>query len=75
MRAISVSLPTRVARTIMRPLKLSAEPTTLLPGAISTGSDSPVMSELSTVVVPEITTPSVAIRAPGLTINSSPTMR
>ena len=74
-RAISVSLPTRVARTIMRPLKLRAEPTTLLPGATSIGSDSPVISELSTVVVPEMTTPSVAIRAPGFTINSSPTIR
>ena len=36
------------------------------------GFDSPVMSELSTVLCPEITTPSVAMRAPGFTTNSSP---
>ena len=46
-----------------------------MPGETSTGADSPVIIELFTELVPEITIPSVAIRAPGLTINSSPTCR
>ena len=49
-RASSVSLPIRVARTMMRPLLLSADPMTFIPGVISIGFDSPVMSELSTVL-------------------------
>ena len=75
MRASSVSLPIRVARTIKRPLLLSAEPMTFIPGDTSTGTDSPVIIELLIELLPEITMPSVAIRAPGLTINSSPTCR
>ena len=63
----------RVARTIIRPLLLSEAPITREPGATSTGSDSPVIKELSTEESPEITMPSVAIREPGLTTNSSPT--
>ena len=46
-----------------------------MPGETSTGADSPVIIELLTELVPEMTIPSVAIRAPGLTINSSPTCR
>ena len=64
-----------MARTIKRPLLFSAEPITFMPGDTSTGTDSPVIIELFTELVPEITIPSVAIRAPGLTINSSPTCR
>ena len=63
----------RVARTIIRPLLLSEAPITREPGATSIGSDSPVIKELSTEDRPEITMPSVAIREPGLTTNSSPT--
>ena len=74
-RASSVSLPTRVARTIMRPFALSADPITLIPGVIAIWVDSPVIIELSTELCPEITTPSVAMRLPGLTTNSSPTTR
>ena len=69
MRASSVSLPMRVARTIIRPLLLSAEPITKDPGETSIARDSPVTNELSTELCPEITMPSVAIRAPGLTTN------
>ena len=57
-----------------RPLLFIAEPITRDPGATSTGTDSPVIKELSTELVPEIITPSVAIREPGLTTNSSPTI-
>ena len=74
-RASSVSLPIRVARTIMRPLLFIDAPITEDPGATSTGIDSPVSIELSTEELPEITTPSVGIRAPGLTTNSSPITR
>ncbi|CAB4537286.1 unannotated protein [freshwater metagenome] len=72
MRASSVSLPTRVARTIILPLLFIADPMTREPGATSTGVDSPVIIELFTELWPEITIPSVAIRAPGFTMNSSP---
>ena len=57
-----------------RPLLFIADPITRDPGATSTGTDSPVIKELSTELVPEIITPSVAIREPGLTTNSSPTI-
>ena len=75
MRAISVSFPMRVALTIILPLLLIAAPITRDPGVTSIGRDSPVIKELSTELVPEITTPSVAIRAPGFTTNSSPTTK
>jgi hypothetical protein len=48
MRASSVSLPTRVARTIIRPLLLSDAPITREPGETSIGIDSPVSIELLT---------------------------
>ena len=72
MRASSVSLPIRVAFTIIRPLLFMDAPITRDPGETSTGTDSPVSIELSTEEFPEITTPSVAMRAPGFTTNSSP---
>ena len=59
----------------MRPLLFSDAPMTRAPGATSIGRDSPVISELSTVDIPEITTPSVATRDPGFTTKSSPTLR
>ena len=71
-RASSVSLPILVARTISRPLWLSDAPITDEPGRTSTGLDSPVSIELSTALSPLITIPSVAMRAPGRTSNSSP---
>ena len=72
MRASSVSLPMRVARTMMRPLLFSDAPITRDPGPTSTGVDSPVIIALFTVEIPEITKPSVGIRAPGFTTKSSP---
>ena len=72
MRAYSVSRPTLVARTINRPFVFIELPITRSPGPTVTGRDSPVISELSTELLPEITTPSVATRSPGATTNSSP---
>ena len=72
MRANSVSLPIRVALTMIRPLLFNEAPITREPGETSIGADSPVNIELLTDEVPEITKPSVATRAPGLTIKSSP---
>ncbi|MPM41024.1 hypothetical protein SDC9_87673 [bioreactor metagenome] len=68
-----VSAPTAVARTTNRPVVLTEAPTTALPGWTSTGSDSPVMTELSIAESPLTTTPSVAIFSPGRTTNSSST--
>ena len=72
MRASSVSLPMRVARTIILPLLLIDAPITREPGPTSTGVDSPVIIELLTDEIPEITKPSVGMRAPGFTTKSSP---
>ena len=47
-------------------------PVTRLPRPTSTGMDSPVTSEESTVELPSATTPSAAIFSPGRTTNSSP---
>ena len=71
-RAYSVSRPTRVARTIRRPFVFTELPITRSPGPTVNGSDSPVINELSTELLPETTTPSVATRSPGTTTNSSP---
>ena len=60
---------------MIRPLLFIAEPMTRDPGETSTGADSPVMSELSTELCPEMIIPSVAIRPPGFTTNSSPMTR
>ena len=68
-----VSWPTRVARTTIRPSAFRVAPITSSPGATSTGTDSPVTRELSMLVRPVTTTPSVATFSPGRTTNSSPT--
>ena len=68
-----VSEPTRVARTSRRPEVLSVAPVTTDPSDTSTGTDSPVTSEVSTAEAPSITTPSVAIFSPGRTTMTSPT--
>ena len=73
--ANSVSLPIRVALTTKRPLWFSDAPITALPIVTSTSADSPVSNELSTALLPETTIPSVAIRSPGRTSNSSPICR
>ena len=68
-----VSAPTRVARTMRRPLALTVPPTTASPGPTSAGTDSPVTMEVSTAEAPSTISPSVAIFSPGRTTNSSPT--
>ena len=68
-----VSAPTLVARTTRRPETLIVAPTTSSPGAVSSGRGSPVSIERSTADSPSMTIPSVGIRSPGLTTNSSPT--
>ena len=50
-----------------------AAPVTALPTVTSTGTLSPVTSDMSIALVPCSTTPSVAIRSPGRTTNRSPT--
>ena len=73
--ANSVSLPTRTARAIRRPVWFTAAPIKASPGPTSTGTDSPVINALSTLESPVTTTASVAIFSPGRTTNSSPTAR
>ena len=71
--ASRVSLPMRRASTTSRPSALIVAPVTSDPTATSTGIDSPVSIDSSTALVPSTTTPSVAMRSPGLTTNRSPT--
>ena len=70
-----VSEPTRVARTSRDPHVLTVAPVTASPGAASTGTDSPVRSEVSRAEEPSTMTPSVATFSPGRTVNRSPTCR
>ena len=73
MRASWVCAPTLVAWTTSRPLVFTPPPVTASPGPASTGTGSPVSSEVSTAERPETTIPSVATFSPGRTTNSSPT--
>ncbi|CAB4883970.1 unannotated protein [freshwater metagenome] len=73
--ASAVSPPTRVARTVSRPLVLTVAPMTDDRGPTSTGTLSPVTSDWSTAEVPDSTMPSVAIFSPGRTTNRWPTTR
>ena len=54
---------------------LTVAPVTASPGAASTGTDSPVRSEVSRAEEPSTMTPSVATFSPGRTANRSPTCR
>ena len=72
MRANSVSFPTRRAWITSRPFLLIAPAITSAPGATSIGSDSPVRRELSIELTPSTITPSVGMRSPGRTTQSSP---
>ena len=62
-----------MALTTSEPLLLIEPAKTKSAIVISSGVDSPVRKELLTVLKPEITTPSVAIFSPGLTVKISPT--
>ncbi len=54
---------------------LTVAPVTASPGAASTGTDSPVKSEVSRAEEPSTMMPSVATFSPGRTANRSPTCR
>jgi len=75
MRDNSVSFPTRRASIINRPEVLMDPAITSDPTFTSTGSDSPVSKELSTLDAPSTTIPSVGIRSPGFTMQRSPIRR
>ncbi len=68
-----VSEPTRVASTTRRPPALTVAPTTVSPGATSTGTDSPVSMAASMAEEPLMIVPSVATFSPGRTTKRSPT--
>ena len=73
MRARAVSAPTPVASTTRRPPAFTVAPTTGSPSVTSTGTGSPVSSDVSTAELPSTTTPSVATFSPGRTTKRSPT--
>ena len=67
------SSPAFVTRIVMAPNRLIVPEYTSSPTALSTGSDSPVITLWSTVVVPSVMTPSTGIVSPGKTRTSLPT--
>ena len=67
-----MSCPVRSARTISRPLTATVPAVTVLPGAASAGTGSPVITLVSTADSPNSTTPSAAITSPGRTTTRSP---
>jgi len=71
-RASSVSRPTCSARMTNAVVPLSVPPMTASPGALPTGSDSPVTIDSSTLPRPSSTTPSTGIFSPGRTRSRSP---
>ncbi len=62
-----VSAPTRVARKVNDPVRLTVAAETVSPGPFSTGTDSPVRALSSTAEVPSSTTPSTGTASPGFT--------
>jgi hypothetical protein len=66
-----VSRPTRVARNRKVPVRFIVAPTTSEPGSFSTGIDSPVSIDSSTAERPSRITPSVGMRSPGRTTQTS----
>ncbi len=72
MRAICVSAPNAVVRTISRPSAFTAPPVTLSPGLRATGRLSPVINDSSAWLSPSTTSPSTAMRWPGRTTTRSP---
>ncbi len=64
--------PTRVARRVRTPDLLMEAEMTVSPGPLSTGMDSPVRADSSTVDSPSTTTPSTGTEPPGRTNTKSP---
>ena len=73
MRASELSSPTRWARMSNAPNWFTVPLFTSSPGALSTGSDSPVITDSSMEVRPSRTVPSTATVSPGSTRSTSPT--
>ena len=67
-----VSWPTRVARRVSTPDLLMEADMTVSPGPLSTGMDSPVRADSSTLDAPSTTTPSTGTEPPGRTSTRSP---
>ena len=72
-RANAVSLPTRAARKMKLPVRLTVPAKTFDSGVFSTGRLSPVSIDSSIVEAPSVTTPSTGIRSPGRMRTKSPT--
>ncbi len=70
--ASMVSVPTLVARMVKAPVVLMVAPMTTSPSPLSTGTDSPVTIDSSSVERPRTMTPSTGTFSPGRTTISSP---
>ena len=68
-----VSWPTWVARTVSTPAPLRQPDMTRSPSPLSTGMDSPVRGDSSTLDTPDTTTPSTGREEPGRMRSRSPT--
>ncbi len=68
-----LSSPTFSARSSTRPVRLSVAEVIALPTTVSTGIDSPVIADLSSVVAPAVITPSHGTYSPGMMTTVSPT--
>ena len=69
----AVSSPTLSARHLRYPEVFIVAALTAEPGALSTGTDSPVSADSFTALSPSSTTPSTGMLSPGRTTNTSPT--
>ena len=69
-----LSVPAAVVSTSSAPELLIAPADTASPGPTSTGIDSPVIADVSRLERPARTIPSVAIRSPGRTTMTWPTV-
>ena len=75
MRARVVSLARRVTLTSKTASWLTVPAKTSSPGALGTGTLSPVMGLWSTALLPATTSPSTGTRSPGRTMTWSPIFR
>ena len=73
MRAAADSSAWRSVLQVITPFKTTAPLSTHTPADAARGIDSPVSAEVSTSAVPDMTTASIGIRSPALTIISEPT--
>ena len=71
-RATRVSEPTRSARIVNVPARITVPPVTRSPGPRPAGIGSPVIMDSSTLAAPSSTAPSAGTRSPGRTRSRSP---